>query len=306
MSRLVLIVNPAAARGRASGTVRDASAVLRETGVEHEVRVSASLPHARELATEAAEAGDVVVAVGGDGTVGALAGATAVAGGVFGVIPGGRGNDLARVWGIPSDPAGAARVLSSGRTREVDLVGLSVEGEPERMAAGAVYAGVPSVADEIANSMRLVSGALAYPIAALRVVARWRPAAFRVAGASTDVTISGFMVVVANSPDFAGGMRIAPGAAVDDGRLDVVTMRHASRLTFLRGLSRVSDGSHTVFPQVSIHPETELALTIDRDMPVGADGETLPFADPLPAGRALRIRVLPRLLRVLVPAQPSR
>ena len=90
MSRLVLIVNPAAARGRASGTVRDASAVLREAGVEHEVRVSASLPHARELATEAAEAGDVVVAVGGDGTVGALAGATAVAGGVFGVIPGAR------------------------------------------------------------------------------------------------------------------------------------------------------------------------------------------------------------------------
>ncbi|MDQ8043632.1 MAG: diacylglycerol kinase family protein [Patulibacter sp.] len=298
-------MNPTAGRGRARAAAATAAAVLRGAGLAAEVRASSSLAHARELATAAATAGEIVVAVGGDGTAGALAGATAAAGGRWSLIAGGRGNDLSRVLGIPRDPAAAANALITGVERSIDLIGVSTEGWAEQIVAGSVYVGVPSVGDEIANGMRFISGPRAYPIAALRVVARWRPATFTLEGTAGKRVFAGYTVVIANSPDFAAGMKIAPPARIDDGRLDIVTMSDASKITFLRGLAKVSDGSHVTFPQVDLHTDTDLTFTVDRAMPVGADGETLPFADPLPAGQPVRVRVLPGALTVITPGAPA-
>src|ERR1700681_3251461 len=105
-----LVVNPAAGGGRSRRLLPVVTGVLDAAGATHQVCASASLEHAKELATAAAGRGDVVVAVGGDGMVGALAGAVAAAGGVFGIIPSGRGNDFARTLGIPFAAADAARV----------------------------------------------------------------------------------------------------------------------------------------------------------------------------------------------------
>ncbi len=122
--------------------------------MQFQVTESASLAHAAELAAAAAAAGSVVVAVGGDGMAGALAGAAARLGCPLGIIPAGRGNDLARVLGIPAGPAEAAGLLADGPTRQIDLIGVSVAGQPEAIVAGSVYLGVPSVAGEIANGTR--------------------------------------------------------------------------------------------------------------------------------------------------------
>ena len=100
-------------------------------------------------------------------------------GATFGIVPAGRGNDLAGVLGIPSGPAAAARVLAGGHVRAVDLIGVSVPGQPECVVAGSVYAGIPSVASEIANAMRWRLGPAVYPVAALRALAGWRPVSFR-------------------------------------------------------------------------------------------------------------------------------
>src|SRR5215469_7741805 len=124
---------------------------------------SASLAHARELATEAAGRGDVVVAVGGDGMAGALAGVAAASGARYGLIPAGRGNDLAGVLGIPLDPEAAARVLTGGRLKQIDLISVSSPDQPDVVVAGSVYAGIPAVAGEIANATRWLSGPLVYP-----------------------------------------------------------------------------------------------------------------------------------------------
>ena len=122
---LCLIVNPAAGNGRSRTALRYATAALDQVRAEHRVIESTSLTHARDLASSAADRGDVVVAVGGDGMAGALAGAASAAGASFGLIPTGRGNDLAGVLGIPADPADAARVLAAGHCRHIDLIGVS-------------------------------------------------------------------------------------------------------------------------------------------------------------------------------------
>jgi diacylglycerol kinase (ATP) len=302
MHRFSLIVNPAAGRGRAVRAVPIATAALAAAGASYEVNVSTSLAHAAELAAQAAAAGQVIVAFGGDGMAGALAGATARLGGTYGIIPAGRGNDLARVLGIPFDPAAAAGVLAASATRQIDLISVTTADGAEAIVAGSVYVGVPSVAGEIANAARWLRGSLVYPVAALRAVASWRPARFEVVGEGARHDFAGYAVVIANSAYFGAGMMVAPPACVDDGVLDLVLMRHGPKLAFARALTKIKDGSHTSLREVSLARDTDVTLTVDRPMPVAADGETLPFAAPLPAGAPLRIRAMPAALRVIVPA----
>jgi diacylglycerol kinase (ATP) len=305
---LCLIVNPHANNGRARSLVPPVTAALTQAGAEHRVVESASLAHAKELATEAASRGEVIVAVGGDGMVGALAGTAAAVGASYGLIPAGRGNDLANVLGIPSDPAAAAGLLVTGQARPIDLIGVSIPGQPEQLVAGSVYAGLPALAGELANATKLIRGPLVYPAAALRALAGWQPATFtvriadQIADQQAEHEFPGYAVVVANSAYFGAGMRVAPPAEIDDGELDVVFMRHAAKLTFVRALLKIKDGSHVTLPQISLHRGTELTLTMTRDLPAAADGEPLACASPLAAGTPLRIRVVPAALSVLRPA----
>src|SRR6476469_4177897 len=134
----------------------------------------------RPQAAAAAQRGEVTVAVGGDGLAGALAGAVAEAGGSMALIPAGRGNDLARELGLPPSPAAAATAILDGQKASLDLLGLSIPGQPEETAVLSASLGLPSVAGEIANRARLIRGPVTYPVAALRALARWRPVSFRV------------------------------------------------------------------------------------------------------------------------------
>jgi diacylglycerol kinase (ATP) len=302
---LCLIVNPAAGNGRARSLLPSARDRLTAAGAEYRVVESASLAHAMELASQAADRGEVVVAVGGDGMAGALAGAAAAAGAWYGLIPAGRGNDFAGVLGIPADPAAAAEVLTGGELRQVDLIGVSTPDCAEAVVAGSVYAGLPAVAGNVANSTRWLGGALVYPVAALRVLARWQPVTFRVeiAGQPDPHEFPGYAVVVANSPRFGAGMHVAPPALIDDGLLDVVLMRHAAKPTFVRALMKIKDGSHVALPQVSLHVGADVTITMSRDLPAAADGEPLACARPLTAGTPLRIRALPAALSVIAPTR---
>ncbi len=113
---LSLIVNPSAGGGRAGRALPGVQQALRDHGLEHHVERTRSLEHARELARQATAANETAVAFGGDGLVGAVAGALHEVDGVLGVLPGGRGNDFARVLGIPLEPEAACAVLAKRRT----------------------------------------------------------------------------------------------------------------------------------------------------------------------------------------------
>jgi len=311
---LCLVVNPAAGGGRALRTLAAATAALDGAGARYQVQPSASLAHARELAAAAAQRGEVTVAVGGDGLAGALAGPVAEAGGSMALIPAGRGNDLARELGLPPGAAAAAAAILDGQQAELDLLGLSIPGQPEETAVLSAYLGLPSVAGEIANRSRLIRGPATYPVAALRALARWRPVSFRVeqtGGPGGPVAgipageFPGYGVVLANSRFFGGGMQVCPPARTSDGCLDVVVMHHATKAAFLRVLLQIRDGTHVSLPQVALGQAAAVTVTAGTALPVAADGETLPWGSPLAAGVPLRARVRRGALKVVVPAAPG-
>jgi YegS/Rv2252/BmrU family lipid kinase len=291
MSRaFVLIVNPAAGGGRAARLLPAVRAAAREHALEHRVELTASLEHACELAREAAARGQTPVAVGGDGLAGALAGALAESDAVLGLLPAGRGNDLARALGIPRDPRGACAVLAAGSERKLDL---GVAGA--RNFFGVASCGLDSEVNRIANETRLPVGNLVYAYGLLRALPAWRPARFRLElddGERRELV--GYSVAAANSGIFGGGMRIAPDASMEDGLLDVVLIAHVPRRRFLALAPSVFWGAHVRQPNVEVLRARTIELDADRPFALYADGEAIA---QLPA----RLAVRPAAIRVLAP-----
>jgi YegS/Rv2252/BmrU family lipid kinase len=287
---LALIVNPSAGGGRAGRALPDVEAALRERQLEHHVERTRSLEHARELGHAAADAGETAVAFGGDGLIGAVAGALKSNDGVLGVLPGGRGNDFARTLGIPLEPRAACEVLATGVVRELDL------GEAGgRVFIGIASCGFDSDANRIANEARLVRGNLVYAYGALRALASWRPATFSVRFDGGEPRLAtGYTVAAANSKAYGGGMWMAPAAALDDGLLDVVIVGHVSKRRFLRLLPTVFKGEHVRQPNVEVVRAREIEISAERPFTLYADG------DPI-ASLPVKVRALPGALNVIVP-----
>jgi len=285
---VVLIVNPTAGGGRALRLLPRAETALGAHGIRVRVARTRSLEHARELARAAAAAGEVAAAMGGDGLVGAVAGELVGTDGRLAIVPGGRGNDFARGLGIPRDPEGACALIAAARERAIDL------GEADgRAFVGIASCGFDSDANRIANATR-VPGQLAYVYGAVRALASWRPARFALALDGVASEHVGYNVAVANGSYYGAGMRIAPGAALDDGQFDVVTVSGVSKLRFALQLPKVFSGAHVANPEVQVRRAREVRIAADRPFALYADGD--PIAE-LPA----TVRTLPAAVRVLAP-----
>jgi diacylglycerol kinase family enzyme len=307
-----LIVNPSAGGGKAGRVLADVLDGLRAHGLEVHSELTRDLDHARELALAAAHAGETVVCLSGDGMVGAVADALReVPRALLGVLPGGRGNDLARVLGIPADPVQACATIAAGFSRKLDL------GEVDGKAfVGIASVGFDSEANRIANEAPAWLGGLVYAYGALRALLFWKPARFEIelggSGAGRDGeqmpvgagsggaqntrhSFTGYTVGACNSKTYGGGMRAAPDALLDDGLLDVVVLERTSKLRFLtRILPKVFSGAHVREPSVRSFRAREVSISADRPFTMYADGDPI---GELP----LRVRTLPGAVHVLVP-----
>jgi YegS/Rv2252/BmrU family lipid kinase len=288
---LTLLVNPASAGGKTLKLLPRVEAALDERRVGFRVQRTKGLEHGAEQALLAIEAGELPVVMSGDGLLGAVGGAMAGAETPLGVIPGGRGNDLARVLEIPGEPEQAVEVILAGHSRRIDV------GEANgRRFLGIVSVGFDSEANRRANENNFLRGNLVYAYAALRTLAGWKPARYTIGIGDERIRLSGYSISVANNRAFGGGMYIAPEAELDDGEFDVIAVGEVSKLRFVANLPKVFKGTHVEDEEVRVFRTPRLELSASRPFPVYADGEHL---TDLPAS----LRVLPHALSILVPAQ---
>jgi YegS/Rv2252/BmrU family lipid kinase len=287
---LALLVNPSSAGGKTLRLLPRVEAALDARRTVFRVHRTTDLEQGVEQALLAVEAGELPVVMSGDGLVGAVGGAMAGAETPLGVIPGGRGNDLARVLGIPSEPEEAVATLFSGAERRIDVG--EVNG---KRFLGIASVGFDSEANRLANESRLLRGNLVYAYAALRALVSWKSARFTIRVDDERIRLSGYSIVVANSKAYGGGMYVAPDAELDDGEFDIVAIGEVGKLRFVANLPKVFKGTHVKEEQVQVFRAPHLELSASKDFAVYADGEHL---TDLPAS----LRVLPRALSVLVPA----
>jgi YegS/Rv2252/BmrU family lipid kinase len=286
---IALLANPSAADGRSLKCVDIVREVLEARGAEYRMVTPSGQEAARREAQAAADRGETVAAVGGDGTIGLIAGALRGKDVPLAVIPAGRGNDFARVMNIPTDPRAAAAVALDGEERLIDVA--DVDGRPFICVASL---GFDSDANRIANEAKLVRGNLVYLYAALKALAGWKHASFTITVDGREHALRGWSVAIANSKAYGGGMYVAPQAELDDGKLDVVLISESSKWEFLRDIPKVFKGAHTDNPRVQVVRGEVVEVSADRPFVIYADGD--PIGD-LPA----TIRVSRRSLRVLTP-----
>jgi YegS/Rv2252/BmrU family lipid kinase len=268
--RFALLVNPASGGGRSLNALPAVIAELDGLGAPHRTITTRSMDHAGEEAARAGEAGETVVAVGGDGLLRPVAAALKGTRTPVALIPSGRGNDLARVLGIPRDPAQAARMAVEGEERPLDVA--TVDGAPY---LGIASFGFDSDANRIANEARLVKGDAVYLYAALRALAAWKPAGFEVTVDGARHEVKGYSVAVGNSRAYGGGMMLLPHAELDDGKLDVLLITESSKLKFLRGLAKVFKGTHLESGDTQLLKGEVIEVSSDRPFVIYADGDPI-------------------------------
>lgn len=302
MSDELLVVTNAAAGTTSDETVRAARAVWDAADRTYEV-VETSGPDELDQALEGR--GDrVVVVVGGDGSLHAVARALEERGelgsAVVGLVPLGTGNDLARGAGIPLDAAEAARVVLEGRPRALDALEDSAGG----VVVNAVNAGIGAAASERAAPYKPRLGPIGYVVGAVSAGLRETGWHLRVEVDGEVVTDGEVVVdgsrrvlhlVVGNGPTVGGGAAAAPGARLADGQADVVVSLAAGPLARLGYATRLRRGGHV---------ERSDVVTA-RGRQVVVSGEPFPWNVDGEIGRPRRDAtwtVRPAAWRLLLPA----
>jgi diacylglycerol kinase (ATP) len=292
MSKFLVIANPAAGRGQPVGLAEWVCRCLRERGAHAELKCTTARGEAQRLARQACEAGvDVVVGAGGDGTLREIASALEGTPVAVGMIPCGRCNDLARACGFSGreSPEELAGILVRGHRQRIDLG--TVGGE--RFLTVATFGFASAVSRFVELRPLPVRGKLAYLYAILRVLMSYRPGPVRLRGESGAREGCYLMAMVANSPYFAGGIPIAPGACPDDNRLRVCLVKNVSRLSLLAALRLVPTGAHLEHPAVEVWDTPFLEFETPQGPEwICADGESL-------VQTPCRFEVRPRALEVV-------
>ena len=266
----VFVVNRKAKRGGSRNFLERFEQHLRAKNLEYRLVVVDRPGGGAELAREAVARGaGAVIAVGGDGTVNealnGLSGGTA-----FGIIPVGTCNDAARNLGLPRDWRQALDVVAAGRVVRADL-GRCGEQRFLTVAGMALDSFVGMAMNRLPRVLRRP---FAYvPVLVAKILTR-RPMAFRLVVDGRAIEERAWMVAVANTRAYAGGMRIAPNARMDDGRLHVCVIRECSRWELIRKFPLVYSGRHLGHPIVRMYEaERSVEIACSEPCPIIADGE---------------------------------
>lgn len=215
-----------------------------------------------------------LLVVGGDGMVHLAVNALAGTQVPLGIVPTGTGNDFARLFGLPAGPAAAVGhfLHALEQPRRVDLGRVTHPDGSTAWFAGVLSAGFDAAVNDRANRWRFPRGRLRYPLAMLRELASFRPIRYSLVVDGVPREVDAMLVAVANGRSFGGGMRVVPGAAYDDGLLDLFIVSPLSRPAFVGIFPRVYAGRHLGHPAVRIERVRTVRLEA-AGVTAYADGE---------------------------------
>lgn len=292
MNKHVFILNPKAGFRKLEEWK---SLILEKFGEKAVIRLTERAGHATEIARE--YTGSTIYAVGGDGTANEVMSGVVGSNNVLCILPAGSGNDFVRTVyrSIPKSKRtvkGILERLNGFRPRKIDC----------SKAGGRFFMNIASVgfdAEVVRNSERYenIPGLrkLSYIIAIFYTI-------FHYHGVDLECEIDGktfsqksLLLCVANGNYYGGGIKIAPEAVLDDGKLDTYLIESVSPWTFLSVLPKLMNGSHTKLRFVK-HFRAEKIRLKGKDLSLNLDGELIPEDETV-------FEVLPGGLTVLAPEE---
>ena len=297
---VIVFVNSAAGGGRARVCLPRIQEVFKSLQIQAQFAITNSASELESCAQTAISQGEqLLFAMGGDGTFQSLVNASFGADVVLGILPIGGGNDFASALGLPSNPAEAAEAMLCGQPRHVDLVRVRTADGRTRLYAGGGGIGLDAEAARHAGSAyRHLPGRFRYIAAALHALAGYVPLGVRVDFPESYIPPFESRVLLAavlNSPTYGAGVRLAPGAVVDDGALHVVLIEELSKLGVLALLPHLMGSGDLHTSRVKRWRAQRVKLTTNRPCFFHGDGEIL-------GSTPVEIEIVPKAVRVLAPA----
>jgi diacylglycerol kinase (ATP) len=304
-TKTVFLVNPASGNGATGKRWPELERQAADFGLATHVEMSTGPGGLAGLARAAANDGaELVVAVGGDGTV------HEVANGLLrserrplpelGILARGTGDDFVRALGIPTADIDALAVLRDGRPRELDVGRVTYRtqagGEAESYFVSMAGVGMSgAVAKRLNTTSKRLGGRIAGLVATLAVFSRWKNVELSVTVGAERREGRMEDVLVGNTEFHNGGMRLCPGARPDDGLFDVLLIGDVTKRDLVRVMPKLYKGTHLPHPKAELLRGADVSVESSTALPIELDGEQ-------PGTTPVRFQIVPGELRVRVPA----
>ncbi len=288
------IVNPVSGNGRTRRILPRLINLARKLGMEFDLQLTKAPEHATELAREYASEFDVVVAVGGDGTVNEVAAGTVRSNTVMGIIPTGTGNDFIRAVGKLKSLQEYVHRVVAGRVKTIDVGTLNLKGRELIFVNGIGIGFDAEVARESFNVHKL-RGLSRYLYSVVKTLYKYKSIRMRIKLDEQIVEGKTFLVAVGNGVSAGGGFLLTPAAVLNDGLLDACIAADMSTSRILRVLPSALKGTHGQHPEVTFGRAKQLLIECETPVSIHRDGEV-----PFERFDRFEMRVDPQSLKILV------
>lgn len=287
-----LIVNPKAGNGRSQRLLPYIEQFFQEKSLPYDIYITKGPKDAIKAAKKAAKTHDVLVAIGGDGTIHEVVNGMASSDAILGILPVGTGNDYARALGLPKEIHKACQALFEGNVKEMDLGHVL-----EQYFVNCVGVGFDGTVAYYANQgNKYVGGTWVYILAILKTLMTFRPMEMEIHLDERSFTLNSTLVAIGIGQSYGGGMKILPDAIVDDGLFDVCIIEETGRLKTLFTFPRVIYGKHLSLKEVAIYRSREVRIHMHSPMRLHMDGELFTHRD-------LHFTVIPKGIKVIQPKE---
>jgi YegS/Rv2252/BmrU family lipid kinase len=302
--KVKLILNPMADMGRAWKTANNLRPIAQEFKGELSWSGTVYPSHAIELARQAAEEGyDMVIAMGGDGTVhevmSGLMQVPAEKRPIMGIVPIGSGNDFAYAVGITQKPDHAlAHALNAEVVKPVDIGLMTDEHGRKEYFDNTLGIGFDAVVTIRSHKLPIVKGFLMYLTAVIQtIILNHNPAKLYIETEKEKWDTSALMVTVCNGPREGGGFMLSPNSKNDDGIMEFLIVNKVSRAMMFRLVPEFMKGTHMRFKQIRMGEFKKFNIASDLPLYIHADGEIFTsFGSNL---HKVSVEILPQALKVV-------
>ena len=286
---ILFVVNPISGTMNKELILKDIEALIDKDKFTYSIARTAYGGHGAVLATTAAENGiDIVVAIGGDGTVNEIARSLVHTGTALGIIPCGSGNGLARHLQIPLEYTKAIRLINECNIHKLDYG--KINNRPFFCTCGMGFDA--TISYKFAASIR--RGILTYMENTLKEITRYRPETYTIEDQTQKFTHKAFLITCANASQYGNNVYIAPEASMSDGLMDITIIEPFSAIEAPQLALQLLNGTLTNKGKIKMFRSRNIHITREHEGVIHCDG------DPFLAGRNISIEIFPHQLMAIV------
>jgi len=280
------IVNPTSGRGKGKAFGSQLQQKLNGLKLDYQLEYTTKPMHAQDLAAKASDKFEVIVVVGGDGTLQEALNGMVGSDAALGILPVGSGNDFVRAVPIPTDLDKSLKILLKDQRKKIDLA--TVNG---RIYHNGVGVGFDAWAVHIANQVTWLRGNAIYLYSVLHTLASFKPQEVEISFNDQIIVNDYFLMTIANGVSLGGGFYLTPDAKLDDGLLDLCLIQNMPKVSIIINLLKVYSGKHKDDPRVDIVHTKEIQIRSEKGFAVHADGELMSLNM-----QELNIKILPKIV----------